>query len=94
MKNSELKQGMWVVCLPDFNRESNWHDEKSGGAGWEENKMFKIRKFTDENRGLDKQVAWPEGDYSGVFCQALRLATQQEIETGIVNVKNENYEIY
>lgn len=90
MKNSQLKKDMWVVCLSGFNNDGAWKNEKSGGAGWQEGKIFKINNFSDSHKGLDKQVAWPTSG-NGIFCQALRLATEWEI----ANLKIEKpYEIY
>ncbi len=93
MKKEELKNGMWVVCLPGFNTDGGWRNGKSGGAGWNENRVVKIINFGDVTSPVEQIIAWPEGGGSGIFCQALRPATKWEIEHKQVQ-KDILYEIF
>lgn len=93
MKSTELSEGQWFVCLPGFNKEGNYTSKNSGGSGYEEGRVFKAKSFSNTNKGELAWVVWPQDGASGVFCQALRPATQWEIEHGEVQLIP-NYEIY
>lgn len=93
MKSTELCEGQWLVCLPGFEKEGNYISEKSGGSGYSEGKVFKAKNFNDIGKGEMAYVVWPKDGTSGVFCQALRPATQWEIEHGEVQLIPD-YEIY
>lgn len=73
-----FKIGDEVECLPGFNDEGNYN-KNNGGAGWKENKIFKITSISEGSNGTESNVAWTGS--KGVFFQALKL-------------KNQTYEIY
>lgn len=91
MKNSELKDGMWVVCLPGFNTEDN--APTGGGYGYKEDLVFlptNISHESDDNEEYGS-IAWGGNKKGGVHARALRPATPEEISAGKV-IKH--YEIY
>jgi len=86
-----MKEKDIVVCLPGFNNSDE--DEEillKGGTGYEEGLVCQIKYFTDNNR-----IIWTVEDDRGIWTQAVRLATDIEIqafEKGITNIKNIIYE--
>lgn len=92
MLNSELKEDMWVVCLPGYNTDGNWRSEQSGGGGWQEDKIVLIGNVENSSEE-GRAIAWPQDGSSGIFVQALRPATKWEIKHKQVK-KEMNYEIY
>ncbi len=92
MKNNKFKEGMWMVCLPGFNGDGSWRNKNSGGAGWKEDKIVQIERFSEQQEDERRIIAWPISG-SGIFCQALRPATEWEIEHKQIQ-KDTLYEIY
>jgi len=87
MKNSEIKIGMWAVCLPGFNTSDR--GEFKGGCGYEEDLLFKISgTYECDNEIIATGV--PDG---GIWARALRPATEWEIEHKQIQ-KDTLYEIY
>ena len=88
MLNLELKQGMWVVCLPGYNTGDN--GKLKGGGGYKENYIFQATHID----GYDTEsIAWGGRNGNGVYARALRPATEWEIKHKQVQ-KEMNYEIY
>lgn len=82
MENSKLAVGQWVICIE---KPSN-----GGGAGWKEGKVFQIDRISNPS---PHYVAWESGSPYGVYANALRLATEEEILAGHV-IKPNEYDIY
>lgn len=78
-----------VVCLPGFNDEVSWANSKTGGAGYKENKVFRIKEISSDS---GHSIIWPEED-RGVYSQAVRKATIQEIEKYVKDNKCDIEEI-
>lgn len=73
------KKGDWVVCLPGFKEEHvNYKDNTSGGNGYKEDTLFQINEI-NHLKNSAVSIAWPKYG-SGIFTQALRLATPLEIQ--------------
>lgn len=93
MKSTELQEKQWYVCLPGFKKEGNYTSNLSGGSGYKEGRVFKSKYFSDTKKGEDVFVVWPEEGDNGIFCQALRPATEWEIEHKKA-LTSPQYEIY
>lgn len=77
----EYKIGDKIICLPGFNKDSNYQNEFSGGSGYRDGETFTI-KYISKNS--NNTVLWcKELNGQGVFDQAVTLLLDEP-----------NYEIY
>lgn len=89
----------FFVCMPGFTTQGNWVviEERAGGSGYAEGKIFEAKKALTNSTN---DIAWPVNGTPGIFAQALREATENEIHQylhyGVTNISDiiEHYEIY
>lgn len=96
----KYKENDIIVCLSGFDNVGSWKDERTGGSGWVDGAIYKVKSVY----GMEHPVLWLFDTGSGIYSQSCRLATDREIEAyskGIRNIKNlpkdeivDNYEIY
>jgi len=75
----KYKEGDIIVCLPGFDT-SDRTPGVSGGAGWKEGKMYKLRRMEGEEIDGCGIIVWPDTGGCGIYSQACRPATSEEIE--------------
>lgn len=99
MTSIKFKEKDIVVALPGFNNSDM--KSNSGGGGYKVGKIFQIKNTDSYNtkNGEAGYIIWPDDNFSGVYAQACRMATEEEIQAykeGIKNIKDiiYTYDIY
>lgn len=72
-----FKEGDWVTCLPGFSNSGIEGDSKYGGAGYQSNLVFKVKKVVNHSK---YDVLWIPDRGTGVYNHVVRKATQEEID--------------
>lgn len=72
-----FKEGDWVTCLPGFSNSGLEGDSKYGGAGYQSNLVFKVKKVVNHSK---YDVLWIADRGTGVYNHVVRKATQEEID--------------
>jgi hypothetical protein len=83
MNGEKYKEGDILMCIAGFTAEDG-----SGGAGYQNARVFKVKRITVNDKEPDKRIYWPtDGDSCGIYGRACKLNVREE---EVIN----NYQIY